>query len=340
MSLLRFTEKGIYCEVGDFYIDPWRPVNKALITHGHSDHSRWGHEQYICTKLSKPIIRHRLGPVNLQGVDFGESLQINGVKVSFHPAGHILGSAQIRLEYKGEIWVASGDYKIEDDHLAKAFEPIQCHTFITESTFGLPVYKWKRQETVFEEINNWWQRNKEAGKVSILTGYALGKAQRIIQGLDTSIGKIYTHGAIENMNEVIRATGVDLQPTTRVSQAIKSKAYNGHIVIATPSALGSPWMKKFKPVSIGVASGWMSLRGTRRRRAADRGFVLSDHADWDGLLEAISATGAQRVIATHGYTEIFSKYLREQGIEAVSEKTEFEGELAEVSGTGGDEKED
>lgn len=331
MGLLKFSERGIYCEQGDFYIDPWKPVPKALITHGHSDHSRWGHNQYLCTRASKPIIRHRLGPINITGVNFGESLNINGVKVSFHPAGHILGSAQIRVEHKGEVWVASGDYKLEDDGLATAFYPVKCHCFISECTFGLPVYKWKPQEEVFEEINSWWRKNKAEGKVTVLTGYALGKAQRIIQGLDTSIGKIYTHGAIENMNEVIRDAGVPLPTTIRVNQSIKHKEYIGNIVIAVPSALGSPWMRKFKSVSVGVASGWMSLRGTRRRRAVDRGFVLSDHADWDGLLQAIEATAANKIIATHGYTEIFSKYLREQGLEAYSEKTEFEGELSEVS---------
>ncbi len=331
MALLNFSEKGIYCEAGDFYIDPWKPVHKALITHGHADHSRWGHSQYICTRAAKPVIRYRLGLVNISTVDYGEQLTINGVKVSFHPAGHIVGSAQIRVEHKGEIWVASGDYKLEDDGLATAYEPIKCHTFITECTFGLPVYKWKPQEEVFTAINEWWQKNKEEGKVSVLTGYALGKAQRLIRSLDTSIGKIYTHGAIENTNEVVREQGIQLPATTKVQQGIKSKEYNGHIVVAPPSATGSTWMRKFKPASVGIASGWMTLRGARRRRAADRGFILSDHADWDGLLQAIEATGAERVIATHGYTDIFSKYLREQGIEALAEKTEFEGELSELS---------
>jgi putative mRNA 3-end processing factor len=339
MALLSFTEKGIYCEQGDFYIDPWKPVPKALITHGHSDHSRWGHRQYISTKSSRPVIKHRLGPINIHGVDFGEEFSVNGVKVSFHPAGHIIGSAQIRVEYKGEVWVASGDYKTEDDGLATAFSPIRCHSFITESTFGLPVYKWKPQEEVFKEINNWWRQNKEEGKVTLLTGYSLGKAQRLLQGLDESIGKIYTHGAIENINEVMRKQGIPLKETIRITPKTNNKDFIGNMVMAPPSSAGSVWMKKFKPVSIGIASGWMALRGTRRRRAVDRGFVLSDHADWDGLNEAIAATGAEKVIVTHGYTEIFKKWLMQKGLEVATEKTEFEGELSEINEASNEELE-
>ena len=330
MSLLKFTDKGIYCPQAEVYIDPWKPVKKALITHGHSDHSRWGHNHYLCTHSSKPIIKYRLGNINVQSVNWGEKVQINGVNFSFHPAGHIIGSAQIRVEYKGEIWVASGDYKLEDDGLAEAFEPVKCHTFITESTFGLPVYKWQPQAQVFSAINEWWAKNKEEGKVSVLTGYALGKAQRLLKYLDPSIGKIFTHGAVENVNQVMRENGVSLPETIRVVQGMKSKDFIGHMVVATPSAVGSAWMKKFKPVSVGMASGWMALRGTRRRRSADYGFVLSDHADWTELNTAIAATGAQRVIVTHGYTDIFSRWLREQGYEAYAEKTEFEGELNEI----------
>jgi putative mRNA 3-end processing factor len=336
MSLLTFTEKGIYCQAGDFYIDPWKPVPKALITHGHADHSRWGNKQYIATKASRPVIKHRLGPINIHGVDFGEELNINGVKVSFHPAGHIVGSAQIRVEHKGEVWVASGDYKTENDGLAEAFSPIKCHTFITESTFGLPVYKWKPQEEVFREINDWWRQNKEEGKVSLLTGYSLGKAQRLLQGLDASIGRIYTHGAVENTNEVMRKQGISLKATIRVTREVKKKDYIGHLVIAPPSAAGSAWAKKFKPLSVGMASGWMTLRGARRRRSADRGFVLSDHADWDGLNEVIEATGAEKVIVTHGYTDIFKKWLIQKGLEVATEKTEFEGELSEMNDTEGE----
>jgi putative mRNA 3-end processing factor len=281
--LLEFTDRGIYCPAADVYIDPWRPVERALITHGHSDHSRWGHKYYLCTEEAEPVIRHRLRDIRTETVTYGEPRTIRGVQFSFHPAGHIPGSAQIRVEYQGEVWVVSGDYKLEDDGLSTPFEPVRCHRFITECTFGLPVYKWKPQEEVFAAMNGWWRKNAADGKVSVLTGYALGKAQRLIQGLDTGIGPIFTHGAVENTNQVLRGQGIRLADTTRVTRERKKADFKGGIVIAPPSALGSSWMRKFAPYSTAMASGWMSLRGARRRRAADRGFVLSDHADWDGL---------------------------------------------------------
>lgn len=329
--LLSFTDSGIYCPKADVYIDPWKPVNKALITHGHADHSRWGNKHYLATKSAAPVIRQRLGKISLQEVAFNETISINGVQFSFHPAGHIVGSAQIRVSYKGEVWVASGDYKLEDDGISEPFESVRCHTFITESTFGLPIYKWKPQHETFADINAWWRQNQREGKVTILTGYALGKAQRIIQHLDDSIGKIYTHGAIENVNEIMREQGVDLKPTTRVTNEINKKDFIGNIVVATPSAIGSPWMKKFNPYSVGIASGWMALRGARRRRAVDRGFILSDHGDWSELNQAIDASGAERVFVTHGYSHIFSKYLREKGLQSHAVDTQYEGELSEVN---------
>ncbi|MEM7106404.1 MAG: ligase-associated DNA damage response exonuclease [Bacteroidota bacterium] len=331
MSLLSFTSRGIYCEKADVYIDPWRKVDKALITHGHSDHSRWGHKAYLCTHSAKPVIEHRLGKINISSVPFGETTTINGVKFSFHPAGHILGSAQIRVEYKGEIWVASGDYKLENDGLAEPFEPVRCHAFITESTFGLPVYKWKPQSDVFDAINAWWEQNKAEGKTSILAGYSLGKAQRILQNINPAIGPVLTHGAVENINEVMRAQGISLNDTIKITKETDKNLFPGSLVICPPSALGASWMKNFMKHSTAVGSGWMMLRGARRRRSVDRGFVLSDHADWDGLNSAIRETGAEKVIVTHGYTSVFSKWLRDQGLDAAEVQTRFEGELAEIN---------
>jgi putative mRNA 3-end processing factor len=325
-NLLTFTQNGIYCPPADVYIDPWRPVKKALVTHGHSDHSRWGHEKYLAHHDSVPIIKHRLGEINIMGVEYGEFIKVNDVNFSFHPAGHIPGSAQVRVEYKGEVWVVSGDYKLEDDGFSVPFEPVRCHTFITECTFGLPVFRWKPQEEVMASINDWWKNNREKNLTSVLIAYSLGKAQRLINHLDPSIGTIYTHGAIENMNEVIRVMGKSLGTTKRVTADLKKEDFRGALVLAPPSAIGSTWMRKFQPFSLGIASGWMALRGTRRRRAADRGFVLSDHADWDGLNQAIKDTGAERIITTHGYTEIFTNWLKEQGYVAITEKTTFEGE--------------
>lgn len=327
MPLLDFTEKGIYCSQADCYIDPWRPVKKALITHAHSDHARSGHTQYIATKDSVPVLKHRLGSfINILGLNYGEKILINGVSVSFHPAGHIIGSAQIRLEYKGEIWVVSGDYKLEHDGISIPFETVKCHTFITESTFGLPSFRWQQQQTVFDEINNWWNKNKEEGKVSIIAAYSLGKAQRIIQNIDPSIGNIYTHGAIENTHEVLRRQGYNIEQGLKVENHTKQEDFQGSMILAPPSAIGSAWTKKFGQYEEAIVSGWMAVRGIRRRRNTERGFVLSDHADWDGLNMAIKNTGAERVFVTHGYSEIFARWLTEQGYDAGVVKTEFTGD--------------
>ena len=339
MGLLKFTEKGIYCKQAKVYIDPWKPVDYAIITHAHADHSRWGNKFYLSHHLSKPIIQHRLGQdISIESMEYGERRTINGVGFSFHPAGHIIGSSQVRVEYKGEVWVASGDYKLENDGFCTPFEPVKCDVFITECTFGLPVFKWKPQEQVFAEMNTWWQKNKFEGKATILAGYSLGKAQRILQGLDPSIGKIYTHGAIEKTNEIIRNMGGKLNETIYVESEIKKKDFEGSLIIAPPRSLGTSWQKKFPAYEVGMASGWMNVRGTRRRQSLDRGFVLSDHADWDGLNSAIKATDCEKVIVTHGYTNIFSKWLNDKGIETQAESTEFEGELAEV-GQGKEDKE-
>jgi putative mRNA 3-end processing factor len=334
VDLLQFTDKGIFCQQAGVYLDPWKPVDKAIISHGHSDHAYFGHKLYLCTTDALPVIKHRLFlQDNIHGVPYGESVTINGVDFSFHPAGHIPGSAQIRAAYKGEVWVFSGDYKLENDNISTPFEPVKCHAFITESTFGLPVYKWKPQQEVFAEINQWWLKNREQGKTSVIAGYTLGKAQRVLKNVDAAIGKIFTHGAVDSINQVMRTQGLDLPEAPRITDDIKKEDIKGALVICPPSAVGSSWMRRFLPYSLGVASGWMKLRGTRRRRGADRGFVLSDHCDWNDLNTAIKETGAQRIFVTHGYTEIFAQWLNTQGVEAKEVKTKFEGELGEMAET-------
>ncbi len=328
--LLEFTNSGIYCEAADVYLDPWKPVKKAIISHGHADHSRWGHQRYITHHSNVPIVQHRLGKINITGKEWGETFTINGVRFSLHPAGHIIGSSQIRVEHKGEIWVFTGDYKIEDDGLATPYEPIKCNTFITECTFGLPAFLWRPQQEVIDDINSWWAENKANGQTSVLFGYSLGKAQRLLKHLDLSIGKIYTHGAVENMTEVLR-TLTDFPKTELITRDTEKEDIQGNIVIAPPSAHGSTWIRKMTPFVTATASGWMAFRGARRRRAIDKGFVMSDHCDWPGLLSAIKETGAEKVICTHGYTDIFSKYLRTLGYDARTESTQFEGENAEIS---------
>jgi len=278
-----------------------------------------------------PIIKHRLGEISVSGKNWSESFIVNGVKFSLHPAGHIIGSAQVRVEYQGEIWVFTGDYKTEDDGISVPFEPVKCHTFITECTFGLPAFKWLPQPEVMTDINNWWAENKANGQTSVLFGYTLGKAQRILKHLDPSIGRIFTHGAVENMTEVIRPL-VNLPPTARITPETKKEELAGSLVLAPPSAHGTTWLRKMTPFVTGTASGWMAFRGARARRAIDRGFVLSDHCDWQGLLESVRATGATKVISTHGYSDIFSRYLRELGYDARTANTQYEGESGEISG--------
>ena len=336
MPLLEFNDRGIYCRQADVYLDPWKPVPRALISHGHSDHARWGHEKYLCSEPATPVIRYRLQLTdNLQSVKYGEVIRINDVQFSFHPAGHIPGSAQIRVEHNGEVWVFSGDYKIENDGLAEPFEPIRCHVFISESTFGLPIYKWKSSADVFHDINRWWRKNQSDGKVSVVSGYSLGKAQRILRNIDPALGKIFVHGAVDNINNIFRSQQLSLPETIRVTPEMKRKDFDGALVVCPPSAVGSPWLRRFDPYSLGIASGWMSLRGARRRRGADRGFILSDHADWHDLNTAIRETGAERVYITHGYSEIFARWLSEKGINASVVRTQYEGELSEIIEGGG-----
>ena len=324
--VLSFTDRGIYCPAADVFIDPWKPVDRALITHGHADHARPGMGHYLATDGAAPVMRHRLGDIAIETVAYGETRRIGDAAISFHPAGHVPGSAQIRVEVGGEVWVVSGDYKIEADGLSDPFEPVRCHAFITECTFGLPVFRWDSQEAVAAQINDWWRSNAANGRATILGAYALGKAQRLLSAIDASIGPILTHGAVENTNEVLRAQGLPLPDTIRVTPEMNPKDYPRALVLATPSALGTAWARRFGPASTGFASGWMALRGVRRRRAADRGFVLSDHADWEGLNTAIAETGAERIFATHGYTQIFRRWLESQGYDAAIVETQYEGE--------------
>jgi putative mRNA 3-end processing factor len=328
--VLTFTDRGIFCPAGDFFIDPWRPVARALITHGHSDHARPGHGAYLATHAAGPVIRHRLGAIRLEGIGWGERRAIGGVTVSFHPAGHVPGSAQIRVERAGEVWVVSGDYKVAPDRLSEPFESVACHAFISECTFGLPVFRWHPEAEVMAEINAWWAANAAQGRVSILGAYALGKAQRLMAGLDPSIGPILTHGAVEATTVILRKQGYTLPPTLRVTAGVDAKSHPGALVIAPPGAEATPWAARFGPAASAFASGWMQLRGVRRRRGAARGFVVSDHADWPGLNEAIRATGASRIFVTHGYTAVFRRWLEEQGYEAGIVATEYEGERPEA----------
>ncbi|GGE63518.1 ligase-associated DNA damage response exonuclease [Massilia psychrophila] len=322
---------GLYCVPGGFYIDPWRPVERAVITHAHGDHARAGHGHYLSAASGVNVLKSRLGQnIRIDGIEYGARIEHNGVAISLHPAGHVLGSSQVRLEHKGEVWVASGDYKVEPDRTCAPFEPVRCDTFITESTFGLPIYRWQPEQSIFDDINAWWRGNAAAGRCSVVFAYSFGKAQRILSGLDAAIGPIVCHGAVEPLNRVYRAAGVNLPPTVLVTD-IDKQALRSAIVIAPPSVSGSPWMKRFGDYSDSFASGWMLLRGARRRRGVDRGFVLSDHADWPGLMTAIRATEAPRVIVTHGSIAVMVRWLRQLGLDASGFDTEYGDDEAEAA---------
>jgi len=332
--LISPTHRGLYCAAGDFYVDPWQPVERAVITHAHGDHARPGSGAYLAAKRGLPVLQTRLGPeARIEGLAYGETRDIGGVKISLHPAGHVLGSSQVRVEHGGEVWVVSGDYKLDPDPTCEPFEPVRCHTFISESTFGLPIYRWCTPGEIFAGVNEWWRANAAAGRASVLFGYAFGKAQRILASVDDSIGPIVVHGAVDTLNRGYRECGVRLPETRMVTDFEAKKDFAGALVVAPPSAQSSPWLKRFGDYSDAFASGWMQIRGARRRRAVDKGFVLSDHADWPSLNRAIEATGAGRVFVTHGQMAPLVQWLNEHGIEAHAMKTEFEGEAgAEEAG--------
>lgn len=323
MQLIKFTNKGIYCVPGKFYLDPWRPVNLAVISHAHGDHAKWGMKKYLCHHFTKPLLKLRVGPdIEVQSLAYNEPVEINGVKLSFHPAGHIVGSCQIRLEYKGFVTVFSGDYKVQDDGLSTPFELVLCNEFITESTFGLPIYNWLTPGQYAERMQQWVLANRQEGKTSVFVGYSLGKAQRIMKSLQGS-GRIYVHNSISRLNEAIESVGVKLPAYESLYFNEDLKKVTGEIVIVPPALLDSNVIRKVPNRATAICSGWMQVRGSRRWRSADAGFAISDHADWGGLLQTIKATGAEQVHVTHGQTAVFSKYLNEIGIKADEVKTTF-----------------
>ncbi len=332
--LLQLTDSGLYCAAGDFYVDPWQPVRRAVVTHGHADHAYPGSQHYLGAAAGLPILRQRLGSeARITTLEYGQNLLINGVNLAMYPAGHILGSAQVRLEAGGEVWVVSGDYKTGADATCAPFEVVPCHTFITEATFGLPIYRWPDQETVFADINQWWQRNQAEGRASVIFAYALGKAQRLLAGVNPNIGPIYVHGAVHVMNQAYTAGGVMLPPAQYVGEYVRAAGekidWSQALIVAPPSAQATPWLQRFGEISTAFASGWMRVRGQRRRRAVDRGFVLSDHVDWPELLQVVAATGAERILVTHGYIAPVVRWLREQGVDAYGLDTHFGSDDAE-----------
>jgi putative mRNA 3-end processing factor len=299
------------------YIDPSKPVAKAIITHSHSDHARRGSSAYLTCTRNIAILRHRIGSsIDVTGLDYGEPTSINGVNISFHPAGHIPGSSQVRLEYKGEVCVVSGDYKLEYDGLTEEYEPVKCNTFVTESTFALPVFKWDPQNEIADSIKKWWSRNKSKGNICVIGAYSLGKAQRLLKLLHSDEERVLVHSSIQHINHVLRFSGYDIPETETYIQSMKRDELEGALIIVPPASLGAESFAMLEPYENAFASGWMAVRGSRRWQSIDAGFGMSDHADWNDLNEAVLMSGAEKVFVTHGFTEVFAKWLREKGIDA------------------------
>jgi len=319
----------LYCPQGKFYLDPWAKVDRAIISHGHADHARWGMQRYLCHADSKNILKQRLGKdIRVETLAYAQPLNINGVELSFYPAGHVIGSAQIRLEYKGRVEVFSGDYKTQPDFITTPFEPVKCHTFITESTFGLPIYRWKPEDLLKEELHRWISYNKSQNRTSVFVGYSLGKAQRIMSLLD-GVDEILVHRTIHNLNAAIISGGYKLPETNLLSADFDKKEVEEKLVIVPPAVLDSKMFKRIPNAATAICSGWMQIRGNRRWRGVDAGFAISDHADWAGLISAVKATEAEEVYVTHGSQAIFSRYLNDMGLQAHELKTAYgEEELA------------
>lgn len=315
-ELLELRREGLYCPAGDFYIDPGKRVRHAVVTHAHGDHARPGCDRYWTAASGAPITRLRLGSAaRVSAVAYGEPFTLGRARVSLHPAGHILGSAQVRIEVDGEVWVASGDYKRDADPSCEPFEPVACKVFVTEATFALPQYHWPDPDGVMREIHDWWQQNRADGQCSVLFCYALGKAQRILAGL-----RPYTDARVvlhPNMNKLValyRKAGIALLPTAGYGELPAHQDWRGQLLLVPPQVQATNWLKRFAPYRTAFASGWM--QDAVRQQRYDRGFALSDHADWPGLLRTIRESGARRVLAMHGDSQVLVTHLREQGIAA------------------------
>lgn len=311
--LLISTQGGIYCQRADVYIDPSRSCKEAIITHAHSDHARGGMDLYHATVQTADLMRSRISSnLNIQEYVYGGGFVKNEVKFSFHCAGHVLGSAQIRVEYQNEVWVVTGDYKIEDDGVSGAYEQLQADHFITESTFALPVFKWEKQSDVFKKMNNWWSCNAKENIFSIIYAYSLGKAQRVLSGLSAEIGEIYVHPSVHKINKIYEKHGVVFPKTTSITGQ-KSLSQQG-LLISPMGITKTENISQIKKYEEAFASGWMMFKGIKNRRSFDMGFALSDHVDWDDLNRAVLESKASCVYPVHGYTKIYSRYLNEKGI--------------------------
>ncbi|MFT3814368.1 MAG: ligase-associated DNA damage response exonuclease [Acidovorax sp.] len=331
-DLVVLTERGLYCEAGDFYIDAWKPVHRSFVTHGHGDHAHAGMGEYWCAAASTEILRWRLGEQDIRTLAYGEQRRFGAVTVSLHPAGHILGSAQVRVQRGSEVWVFTGDFKRQHDPTCAPFEVLSCDVFICEATFAFPVYAWPATADEMGRVLAWRAQCAQQGKAAILYAYSLGKAQRILAELAGRLQQpVLLHGAMARGVEVYRRAGIALAPTQLVMDLPEHSDFSGRLVLAPPSARDSAWTRRFRSFEQAMASGWMQLRGNRRRGNLQRGFVISDHADWHALIRTIRECGARRVLATHGNTDALIPYLEQElGLQAARLRTAY-GESDEES---------
>lgn len=315
--MVTLTSRGLYCEAGGFYVDPLKRVDVALITHAHSDHARRGSKKYYCAAPSARLLAHRLGvDASIVGIPYRKKMQFGEVSVSFHSAGHILGSAQIRIEQGSKVWVVSGDYKRQYDLTCEPFEVIPCDTFITEATFGHPKYQWDERSNTAQEILDWWDENRAAGRNSLLFAYALGKAQRVLAELATLTDlRALVYGETAALTDCYRAEGVKMIPTERL-ESFKGETIHGELIVAPHSISSTPWIRKLANPATAFASGWMRTGAFGFGSRYDRGFVLSDHADWPALLKTINETRAKRVYILHNADGPLTRHLRKLGINA------------------------
>ena len=316
-ELLRPTEAGLYCPAGDFHIDPVRPVGRALVTHGHGDHARPGHGAVLATRQTLDIMALRMGEGHagqVQAAAHGEALDLGGVRVTFHPAGHVLGSAQIAVEAGGVRIVAAGDYKRGPDPTCAPFEPVTGDVFITEATFGLPVFRHPRPEDEIATLMASLARFPE--RAHLIGVYALGKAQRLI-ALIRAAGwdrPVYIHGALRKLCDYYVSQGVDLGALESATVARGRKGdFAGAVVLGPPSAFAGSWARRFPDPVIGFASGWMQVRARARQRGAELPLVISDHADWAGLTATIAELAPGEVWVTHGREEALVRWCALEG---------------------------
>lgn len=330
--LVQWTDRGLYCAAGDFYIDPHRAVDTAVVTHAHSDHARRGSRLYYCERSGVGLLKIRLGrQIQVRGQEYREKFQLGRATVSFHSAGHILGSAQVRIECDGEVWVVSGDYKRDPDPSCVPFEVVHCDTFITEATFGTPKFVWSKNRDHGRDIFHWWLGNRESGRNCLLFGYSLGKAQRILAELAPHADRpVIVHSAIEEMNVAYRAEKIRLAPTIDIQQLPPDQPIQGELILAPPSILKTEWLARLGDFETAFASGWMQGSNYGHTTRYDRGFVMSDHADWNDLVNTVLATHAKRVFVQHRSNGALVQHLRRLKLEAFSAAELSEGNYARL----------